>query len=234
MDEDARPDDFVPGGHSGLDVLAAAHANMYQSRLLNSIDECLKEDEAKAAVLPHSNSNSSSNHSTDNFNISMLFDEPNTGFSPAFNIRNCSQDTLSGFDSSFFASQDISALRCAGDITVSDFGNSRYGLALHGSSMPPWTTHSADSMASVDTLPEYIPRSELPPPYPFMVLTPQAVVADSTYDLRRMNRSRANMCLSAHPSTQWSRSFTGHSDSIGVMRNPSMTGSRAFMDSYDP
>ncbi|KAJ2306205.1 hypothetical protein IWW55_001561 [Coemansia sp. RSA 2706] len=223
--ESAEAAVFVPGRNAGFDTLDIPHVNLYQSRLLNSISECLKED----AALSHSNSDS-----TDDLNISMLFDEPDTGCELAFNIHNCSQETLSAFDSSFFASQDIPAARCPGDITVSDFGNSRYGLALDNSQMPVWTARSADSMASVDTLPEYVHQGELPPPYPFMAFTPHAMGTDPIYDTRRASRSRANVCLSAYSGGQWSRSFSHRNDSINAMRNPSMFGSRAMMDSYDP
>ncbi|KAJ2641538.1 hypothetical protein IW137_003050 [Coemansia sp. RSA 1287] len=164
----------------------------------------------------------------------MLFDEPNTGFDAGFNVRDYPQDTLSVFDSSFFASQDTPMPRCPGDITVSDFGNSRYGLAQRSANAPLWTAHSAESMGSVDTLPEYRARSELPPPYLSMTQTPQAATDDSLYDIRRINQSRANICFSALPSSPWSHSFMGYSDSAEAMRNPSMVGSRAFMDSYDP
>ncbi|KAJ2560941.1 hypothetical protein GGH12_004399 [Coemansia sp. RSA 1822] len=232
MYKHTETDDFIPGRHSGLNALNTAHESLYQTQLLCSIDECLKEDGTECSTLPHSNRDS--NRSTDDLNISMLFDEPNTGFDAGFNVHGYPQDTLSVFDSSFFASQDTPMPRCPGDITVSDFGNSRYGLAQRSANAPLWTAHSTESMGSVDTLPEYMARSELPPPYISMALTPQTATDDSLYDIRWINQSRANICLSAHPSRPWSHSFMGFSDSAEAMRNPSMMGSRAFMDSYDP
>ncbi|KAJ2251882.1 hypothetical protein GGH98_003171 [Coemansia sp. RSA 454] len=228
MYKNSETDDFIPGRHPGLNALNTAHESLYQTQLLCSIDECLKEDSTECSTLPHNN------RSTDDLNISMLFDEPNTGFDAGFNVRDYPQDTLSVFDSSFFASQDTPMPRCPGDITVSDFGNSRYGLAQRSANAPLWTAHSAESMGSVDTLPEYRARSELPPPYLSMTQTPQAATDDSLYDIRRINQSRANICFSALPSSPWSHSFMGYSDSAEAMRNPSMVGSRAFMDSYDP
>ncbi|KAJ2123424.1 hypothetical protein IW147_002637 [Coemansia sp. RSA 720] len=232
MYKHTETDDFIPGRHSGLNALNTAHESLYQTQLLCSIDECLKEDGTECSTLPHSNRDS--NRSTDDLNISMLFDEPNTGFDAGFNVHGYPQDTLSVFDSSFFASQDTPMPRCPGDITVSDFGNSRYGLAQRSANAPLWTAHNTESMGSVDTLPEYMARSELPPPYISMALTPQTATDDSLYDIRWINQSRANICLSAHPSSPWSHSFMGFSDSAEAMRNPSMMGSRAFMDSYDP
>ncbi|KAJ2850388.1 hypothetical protein IWW36_001940 [Coemansia brasiliensis] len=238
MSEDAGLSDIIPGEHVGVNALDTSNAHMCRFRLLNSIDECLYEDTTEDTILPrnhnHSNSRSSSSSSSlDDLNLSMLFEEPDTGETSLFHIHNCSQDTLSAFNSSFFASQEMRRPRCAGDITVSDFGNSSYGLALNSAAIPPWVTHGADSMASVDTLPEYKSRSDLPPPYPFIGTMSRTLPNDSIYDIRRSQQLQANMCTSAHPSNQH-YVLSSYSGSSFIPRNSVLTGSRALMDSYDP
>ncbi|KAJ1867298.1 hypothetical protein LPJ78_001103 [Coemansia sp. RSA 989] len=231
MSEDVELSDIIPGEHVGVSALDTSNAHMCRFRLLNSIDECLYEDTAEDATLPRNHSPSGS--SLNDLNLSMLFEEPDTGEASLFHIHNCSQDTLSAFNSSFFASQDMRRPRCTGDITVSDFGNSDYGLALNSATIPPWATHGVDSMASIDTLPEYKSRSDLPPPYPFVGPMPRTLPNDSIYDIRCSQQLQANMYSSAQPSNQHYM-LSNYSGSSFIPRNSVLAGSRALMDSYDP
>ncbi|KAJ2809032.1 hypothetical protein H4R20_000455 [Coemansia guatemalensis] len=230
----ATTPDLPTGGDPAPDTLALGHASLHGSgMLLNSINECLGDDFQQ--VSPPSCASRRS-CSTDDLNISMLFEEPNTGYTSAFNIRDCSLGALSAFDSSFFASQEMPPPpRCIGDVTVSDFGNSRYGPGMHGSGFPSWTARSSESMQSVDTLPEYVPQPDLPPPYQLRTLSPQEFANDSLRDMRLLNRSRANINVSTtYARRQRSRSISARAEPAIVVRR-SNTSSRApaYTDSLD-
>ncbi|KAJ2157706.1 hypothetical protein GGF46_004309 [Coemansia sp. RSA 552] len=216
--EEPELDPLLPAGDVEPDDLAAAHAELYRSCLLESIDACLAAEPRQGAGLSHS-------CSSDSLNISMLFDDQNADGSSTFDIHNCSPGALSVFDSSFFASQELPMSRCAGDITVSDFGNSRHALAQRSANLPMWTTRSAESIESLDTLPEYVSRLELPPPYSRVILG----------EAPRLNSPRANISLTAHPAGNWGQSLAGHrSNSPNPAWNSSAAESRFMLDSYDP
>ncbi|KAJ2451191.1 hypothetical protein EV183_003775 [Coemansia sp. RSA 2336] len=234
MSEDVELSDIIPGEHVGVSALDTSNARMCRFRLLNSIDECLYEDTTEDTTLPRNHSHNGSSSSLDDLNLSMLFEEPDTGEASLFHIHNCSQDTLSAFNSSFFASQDLRRPRCTGDITVSDFGNSDYGLALNSATIPPWATHGADSMTSVDTLPEYKSRSDLPPPYPCAGPMPRTLPNDSIYDIRRSQLLPTSVHSSVQPSSQQHYMLSNYSSSAFIPRTSVLAGSRALMDSYDP
>ncbi|KAJ2083228.1 hypothetical protein H4R24_000965 [Coemansia sp. RSA 988] len=225
--------DLPPGGDPAPEALAHGHASLHSSgMLLNSINECLGDYFQQASPLSCTSRRSCS---TDDLNISMLFEEPNTGYTSAFNIRDCSLGALSAFDSNFFASQEMPPPpRCIGDVTVSDFGNSRYGPGMHGSGFPPWAARSSESMRSVDTLPEYVPQPDLPPPYHLRALTPQEFSNDPLREMRLLNRSRANINVSTYTHRQRSQSISVRAEPAVVVRR-SNTSSRApaYTDSMD-
>ncbi|KAJ2616471.1 hypothetical protein H4S08_000779 [Coemansia sp. RSA 1365] len=212
------------------------HTSLCDSRmLLDSINECLGDDFQQISPPSCVSHTSRRSCSTDNLNISMLFEEPNTGYTSAFNIHDCSLGALSAFDSNFFASREMPPPpRCIGDVTVSDFGNSRYGPGMHGSAMPLWTARSSESMRSVDTLPEYVPQPELPPPYQHRALTPQGLANESLRDMRLLNHSRANINVLTYARRQRSRSISVQAEPVNLLRR-SNTSSRVppHTDSLD-
>ncbi|KAJ1733799.1 hypothetical protein LPJ61_001387 [Coemansia biformis] len=184
---------------AAMDGQRSSRSSLYQARLLGSIDECLGEALQQDAIgacgdaTGRAGTGRADTNSTDNLNLSMLFDDVITGTGSSFNIRGCSLEGLSAFNSSFFASQERLFPRCLGDTTISDLGNSRYSARLLEPVTPTWPAYGTENR-SIDTLPEYVPRAELPPPY---LVTPLASQESPgrrlPHGARHMGRSRANL-----------------------------------------
>ncbi|KAJ2682536.1 hypothetical protein H4R19_007113, partial [Coemansia spiralis] len=155
------PRDKVRRG-SGAGSCSSSSSTIRQARLLRSIHEHLCDTEQLAVPVSHA----SASCSADNLNLSTYFDDIGGAECSTINIRGSSLTGMSGFNSSFFASYDQLRPRHFGDITVSDFGNSRHAMRPHDPITPTWPTHPADasSSSSIDTLPKYVPRAEIPPP----------------------------------------------------------------------
>ncbi|KAJ1962842.1 hypothetical protein GGI12_002413 [Dipsacomyces acuminosporus] len=144
-----------------------------------------------------------------------MLDERDERISNMFPVLEMSLGNLSAFGSNFFASQDIHFFRNAGEITVSDFGNSLYRTGYQSGNM----RHSGDVSRdnSIDTLPEYVPRSELPPPYAFNS-RPRLCMPDRSHcPMRQMNRSRAHIPLSPCFERPASRTFSADSNADGAL-----------------
>ncbi|KAJ1911157.1 hypothetical protein LPJ71_003010, partial [Coemansia sp. S17] len=108
---------------------------------------------------------------------------------------------------------DLVRQRCTGEATVSDFGASRYGLNYASAYVSPTPAQGVDGANSFDTLPEYVQRTELPPPYSFLGHPPPQPSNSSSGFLREhrhFNRSRAHINMMTG-STR--RDRTGRSDS---------------------
>ncbi|KAJ2861622.1 hypothetical protein GGI22_002410 [Coemansia erecta] len=137
-----------------------------RAKLLESIEEYLSQDDKYGSFTPRRFSlglNSVSDG--DCLDISAIFDEHNDKDTSGFNSRNASSAGLSELESCIFASGDVQGSRHLGNIAISDFGNSRYGPGFHGLDIYALSGQSCDNIDSTDTLPEYMFREELPPPY---------------------------------------------------------------------
>ncbi|KAJ2663714.1 hypothetical protein IWW48_001195 [Coemansia sp. RSA 1200] len=136
------------------------------ARLLASIEEYLNQDDKNGSSASRQFSLGLGCLSEGEcLDISALFDEHENECTPQSNSHNMSIPGLSEFGSGLFASEDVRRLRHPGEITVSDFGNSRYGPGFHGLDMYALTGQSRGSLESVDTLPEYVCQEDHPPPY---------------------------------------------------------------------
>ncbi|KAJ1898415.1 hypothetical protein LPJ81_004346, partial [Coemansia sp. IMI 209127] len=137
-----------------------------RAKLLESIEEYLNQDDKYGSFTPRGVSlGLNSITDSDCLDISALFDEHNDEGTSGFNSRNTSSAGLSELDSCIFASGDVQGSRHPGNIAISDFGNSRYGPGFHGLDIYALSGQSRDNIDSTDTLPEYMFREELPPPY---------------------------------------------------------------------
>ncbi|KAJ1946893.1 hypothetical protein GGF37_000843 [Kickxella alabastrina] len=192
------------------------------SLLLGSISDCLNEN-SELQPTPLSSSNSM------DLDVSLLFERQDAyATNPSnseCNIRDYSLDALSGFNSSFFASQDLPYNRCVGDITVDDLRGSRNEVNTRSSLLyPPLLSYHHQhqqnyglpnevSAQSFDTLPEYAPQLEMPPPYLSMhSMSSLAAGNDSINEIRRFNQSRAYIPISAYPNNLLQRNLLPYGD----------------------
>ncbi|KAJ1892064.1 hypothetical protein LPJ66_006568 [Kickxella alabastrina] len=203
------------------------------SLLLGSISDCLNEN-AELQPTPLSSSNSM------DLDLSLLFERQDAyatnPSSSECNIRDYSLDALSGFNSSFFASQDLPYNRCVGDITVDDLRGSRNEVNTRSSLLyPPLLSHhhqhqqnyrlpNEASVQSFDTLPEYAPQLEMPPPYLSMhSMSSLAAGNDNINEIRRFNQSRAYIPISAYPNNLLQRNLLPYGD-FAMTSTPPYTG----------
>ncbi|KAJ2892041.1 hypothetical protein GGI21_005708, partial [Coemansia aciculifera] len=115
-------------------------SDLYSSRVLQPIDECLDED----MLMPDNRSS---------LGDMFLHSRSEIGALSPFDMHNPSFGGMSAFGSSFFASQDLARQRCAGEVTVSDFGASRYGLQYASAYASPHPALGTEVENSFDTLP---------------------------------------------------------------------------------
>ncbi|KAJ1995107.1 hypothetical protein EDC05_001198 [Coemansia umbellata] len=189
--------ELIPGQSDGSLLLASIDEYLNQAFTVDDEGNDVDGNRMPHRPLHSQESVSSSSSNKSYLDISILFDEHENEDTHRLNIRNCSISGLSEFDSNFFASQDISCRRCPGDITISDFGNSRYGPGFWGLDINALTGQGRGSLDSVDTLPEYMPRTELPPSYPACGVMPQiSNDISSPRDMPYSSYSRANIHLS--------------------------------------
>ncbi|KAJ2482539.1 hypothetical protein EV174_003184, partial [Coemansia sp. RSA 2320] len=163
-------------------------------RLPNSIEECLDEEYVGQNDAPLSGYDIELDSGC-KFDVDFLLSRSYPSVLSPFDVHNPSFGAFSGFGSSFFASQDLPRQRCAGEATISDFGASRHGLGFAGAQIPSAPTLNFDNTESFDTLPEYIPQTELPPPYPYWGFSPQENSSGLLREHRQFNRSRAHINL---------------------------------------
>ncbi|KAJ2834405.1 hypothetical protein GGI24_000410 [Coemansia furcata] len=186
-------------------------SQLHNSRTLQSINECLEEDDNYDNLpMPCGGSEQGGNCSID---VSFLLNRSEVGMFSPFDLHNPSFGANSAFGSSFFASQDLVRQRCTGEATVSDFGASRYGLNYASAYMSPTPAQGLEGSNSFDTLPEYVSRTELPPPYSFLGHPPPQQSSNGSgflHEHRRFNRSRAHINMMSG-STR--RDRAGRSDS---------------------
>ncbi|KAI8326251.1 hypothetical protein GQ54DRAFT_294945, partial [Martensiomyces pterosporus] len=179
--------------------------------LIDSINECIKDISEQVEQRPPTD------ELADDFCGYM--DERDEYNDSIFPIPNISFGTLSAFGSNFFGSQDMATQRNVGDITVSDFGNSLHRIGCPARNLQ----HSADinredtSRDSVDTLPEYVPRAELPPPYPFSNRSQLFAPSRSCREMLRVNRSRTHIPLSSRSDCSAGRSLSRGGDVNNVL-----------------
>ncbi|KAJ1771572.1 hypothetical protein IW140_001500 [Coemansia sp. RSA 1813] len=159
-------DSVIAGGMRRPRSQDIAPTRRSRAKLLASIEEYLNQDDKYGSFTPRGLSFGLDGVSdSEGLDISALFDEHNDEGTPRFNSHNFSSTGLSELDSCIFASGDVQGLRHPGNIAISDFGNSRYGPGFHGLDIFALTDQSRGSLDSTDTLPEYMFREELPPPY---------------------------------------------------------------------
>ncbi|KAJ2597256.1 hypothetical protein H4R99_004580 [Coemansia sp. RSA 1722] len=214
--------DNTPGASPRL------HTSFVRSLLMNSIAECLNEEDADRQSTPMHTTGDSNNSSRSSINnngnamdldVSMLFDRHGAGLTcdtsySRFNMRNdCSIEGISGINSSFFASQDMPYQRCLGETTISDFGLNRYGNAYN-----PSIYHNQpiglENRRSCDTLPEYAPTSALPPPYSLLGLSPNQHAGIQTYtDMHNSSMSLAGIPPAGGSGMPLNRSYSVRGDS---------------------
>ncbi|KAJ2611007.1 hypothetical protein EV177_003689 [Coemansia sp. RSA 1804] len=134
--------------------------------------------------------------------ISALFDEHENECTSQSNSHNMSIPGLSEFGSGLFASEDVRGLRHPGEITVSDFGNSRYGPGFHGLDMYALAGQSRGSLESVDTLPEYVCQEDHPPPYLSFENVPYTDGDGGYYSRGFLTHARTHIGGSRNPARQ--------------------------------
>ncbi|KAJ2744453.1 hypothetical protein GGI20_002961 [Coemansia sp. BCRC 34301] len=179
-------------------TLPLAASDRHNSHLLQSIDECLEEDIGQENALMHSHTSGDHGGSC-SLDVGFLLNRSEIGALSPFDVHNPSFGGMSAFGSSFFASQDLTRQRCAGEATVSDFAASHYGLQPTSTYVSPPPALASAGENSFDTLPEYVSRTEPPPPaYSFLTLPPPQLnnISNSSgffREHRHFNRSRAHI-----------------------------------------
>ncbi|KAJ2863417.1 hypothetical protein GGH94_003633 [Coemansia aciculifera] len=205
---------FIADSYDAIPAPGASH--LHNSHLLQSINECLEEDvDQDNAPLPSRSSEQGGDCSID---VGFLLSRSEVGMFSPFDLHNPSFGANSAFGSSFFASQDLVRQRCTGEATVSDFGASRCGLNYASAYVSPTPAQALEGANSFDTLPEYVSRTELPPPYSFLGHPPPQPSNNSSGFLREhrhFNRSRAHINMMTG-STR--RDRAGRSDSAAEAR----------------
>ncbi|KAJ2042881.1 hypothetical protein H4S04_007067 [Coemansia sp. S16] len=200
---------FTAESYDAIHTPGASH--LHNSHLLQSINECLEEDiDQYDPPIP---SRSSEHGGECSIDVGFLLSRSEAGMFSPFDLHNPSFGANSAFGSSFFASQDLVRQRCTGEATVSDFGASRYGLNYASAYVSPTPAQGVEGANSFDTLPEYVQRTELPPPYSFLGHPPPQPSNSSSGFLREhrhFNRSRAHINMMTGSSR---RDRTGRSDS---------------------
>ncbi|KAJ2843396.1 hypothetical protein J3B02_005280, partial [Coemansia erecta] len=208
------------------------HTSFVRSLLMNSIAQCINEEDAECQPTPmHSAGNSGSTTSTSNkdgddddngdgdamdLDVSMLFDRHGAGLTcdtsySRFNMRNnCSLEGISGINSSFFASQDMPYQRCLGETTISDFAMSRYEN-MYNPSIYQSHPMVLENRRSCDTLPEYASTSVLPPPYSLLGLSPHQHASMQTCT----DMHNSNISLVGGSSMPLNRSYSARGESTG-------------------
>ncbi|KAJ2727168.1 hypothetical protein GGI07_000052 [Coemansia sp. Benny D115] len=187
------------------------------SNILTTIDECIGED---AGHIPGFSPGSTGILDMDlGMNLSRFF-EGSSGLTPDFNrsllnMRDSTWTGISGIGSSFFSSEEPGLpQRAIGETTVSDFGNSLYGLGnVYANAVSQYPLFSADMGGSNESLPRYVPTSDMPPAYFSLSLSPRDSSGyDTAHYSRRFNRSRADIPISVNSNSRLFRSFSSRGD----------------------
>lgn len=171
---------------------------LYNPDLLEPITECVPNNENEAQDI------------TSTFDLDVLFEdnggEATANRSSQFGIHNPSAFDYSAFGSSFFGSfEPLRPQRCVGEMTISDFIASHHTMDLQApiTNNHSHCIHGPDMEDSLDTLPRYSPRAELPPPYSSgnsnnaALRNNMTASDDNLRDFRLFNRSRAHINTSA-------------------------------------
>ncbi|KAJ2376610.1 hypothetical protein IW150_001880 [Coemansia sp. RSA 2607] len=237
-----RSSELLPLYDNVLNPSLVLQTNFARSLLMNSISECLNED-AHQDIPPMQRGGSTSDSSLD-LDVSMLFEGYGPGVADTsyniFNNHNESLDGLSGINSSFFTSQEITNHRCLGETTVSDLGISRYGNPYNSSYQAH--TINPDVQHSCDTLPEYAPTSALPPAYSRsmhgLLLHPHipATFSQTCSDFHNASMSRANVLPTDSSSISPNRSYSRHGQQTrneSIIQNTSVvTDNRSGLNDF--